>query len=324
MINQIVQQVAVGIIENNNHILMATRRLNQPLHDYYEFPGGKVDANETPKQALQRELFEELDIEHIDAQLLLILPWQYPHINVQLHVFLVSCEHTSISAKEQQNLVWAPLDRLHQYRLLPTCLPILSAMRLTRQYYITPPISSTQLLQGIQALCAKADDQCLIYLRQTQLNQTSYFDLVAAIDALKIPHLTIMQDRLPLFKRNGLHLNKDLLNTLSVQTLSTINLGHHAKQPYLHHLLGASCHDSKQIQTAQHLGADFITLSPVCKTNSHPNTTAMGWERFQDYAKLTPLPVFALGGLQLDDLIIAQSHYAFGIAGIEHFWPSSI
>jgi len=82
-------------------------------------------------------------------------------------------------------------------------------------------------------------------------------------------------------------------------------------------LKGASCHDAMELQRAVHAGLDYVTLSPV---HSSPGKgTALGWERFSELTQPLALPVFALGGLGPSDLLEAQRHGAWGVAGIRSF-----
>jgi len=62
-------------------------------------------------------------------------------------------------------------------------------------------------------------------------------------------------------------------------------------------------------------------LSPVRPTASHPDATPLGWSRFAELVDPVPLPVYALGGLRLEDLDDAIHHGAQGIAAIRGLWP---
>ncbi len=88
-------------------------------------------------------------------------------------------------------------------------------------------------------------------------------------------------------------------------------------------IIGASCHNSEELKTAQQLGVDFVTLSPVAATRSHPDAQTLGWENFAELAQLHPLAVYALGGVSRKQLSLAQQHGAIGVAGISDFWPAS-
>ncbi len=86
--------------------------------------------------------------------------------------------------------------------------------------------------------------------------------------------------------------------------------------------VAASCHTPADLQQAARIDADFALLSPVQATASHPDTPAIGWERFAEWVEQAPLPVYALGGLGIDDTARAQHHGAQGIAAISGLWPS--
>jgi 8-oxo-dGTP diphosphatase len=83
--------------------------------------------------------------------------------------------------------------------------------------------------------------------------------------------------------------------------------------------LGVSCHDRAQIEQAEAIGADYVTLGPVTETPTHPGAGLLGWEAFAALASRARLPVFALGGMNRSRLSRAMAAGAQGIAGIR-FW----
>jgi len=85
-------------------------------------------------------------------------------------------------------------------------------------------------------------------------------------------------------------------------------------------LLSAACHSREQLLHAQVIGVDFVTLSPVLPTASHPGEPALGWPAFQALAAQVSMPIFALGGMTRDALPTARACGAYGIAGISAFW----
>jgi len=84
--------------------------------------------------------------------------------------------------------------------------------------------------------------------------------------------------------------------------------------------LSASCHDAEQIRQAEAKGVDFITLSPVLPTSSHPGSPVLGWDGFAGLVAGCRLPVYALGGLSDADLPRAREQGAQGIAAISAWW----
>ncbi len=107
--------VAVGVIFHQHKILIS-KRLNH-LHQggKWEFPGGKVEAGESVEQALQRELFEELDIHINVAKALFCIPFSYPDKKVALEIYLVEDFSGSVVGKEGQPLRWIELTELSEY-----------------------------------------------------------------------------------------------------------------------------------------------------------------------------------------------------------------
>ncbi|WP_175772862.1 thiamine phosphate synthase [Paraburkholderia phenazinium] len=88
-------------------------------------------------------------------------------------------------------------------------------------------------------------------------------------------------------------------------------------------LISAACHNEREVLHAKDLGIDFVTVSPVLPTASHPGAPALGWQRFAEVASCATMPVFALGGLTDTDLNLAISNGAHGIAAIRSLWPPS-
>lgn len=88
-------------------------------------------------------------------------------------------------------------------------------------------------------------------------------------------------------------------------------------------LVGAACHSLEQLREAKAIAADFVTLSPVLPTGSHPGAPTLGWDGFAALAKQTRLPVYALGGMHEEMLADAQAHGAYGVAGIQAFWSAA-
>ncbi len=88
-------------------------------------------------------------------------------------------------------------------------------------------------------------------------------------------------------------------------------------------LCAASCHTRADIDRAGRLGLDFAVLGPVLPTPSHPGAATLGWEGFAAIAAETPLPIYALGGLDHAALPIAIAHGAHGIALRRAAWPAT-
>jgi len=85
-------------------------------------------------------------------------------------------------------------------------------------------------------------------------------------------------------------------------------------------LVAASCHNLQELHHAAALGLDFVTLSPVFNTQSHPDIPPLGWPRFEELIAAIELPVYALGGLRPHHLEAAWAAGARGIAMQRAVW----
>ena len=103
-------QVAVGILINaQGEYLLTTRPVGKAYAGFWEFPGGKLEANETVEQALRRELQEEIGVTIASAQLWKSQVVAYPHARVQLHFCKVTQWSGELVMKESQAFVWTQL-----------------------------------------------------------------------------------------------------------------------------------------------------------------------------------------------------------------------
>ncbi len=119
-------EVAVGVLVNHSgQLLVQQRREGTDCAGAWEFPGGKVETDETPQQALQRELKEELGIKLETMQVLTVLEHDYAHANVRLHTFI--CEQWSGKPLgiEGQTILWAEPTAIAELDLLEAAVPLL-------------------------------------------------------------------------------------------------------------------------------------------------------------------------------------------------------
>lgn len=109
-------QIAVGIIVNQKNQIFITHRLpGKELSEYWEFPGGKVEANESVIEALQRELYEELGIHVLEASHFSTIEHTYLNKKVVLHFYLIDQYDGKPFGKEGQKTQWVSLDVIHHF-----------------------------------------------------------------------------------------------------------------------------------------------------------------------------------------------------------------
>jgi 8-oxo-dGTP diphosphatase len=109
--------------------LIAQRPKGKHLEDYWEFPGGKLEPGESPWQALQRELTEEISILPTKASPYIQVYHRYPDRNILLDVWLVEEYRGEVVSAEGQQLRWINLSQVDRYRLPPADLPIIEAIK---------------------------------------------------------------------------------------------------------------------------------------------------------------------------------------------------
>ena len=112
-------RVVVGILMNpQNKVLIAKRPAHKPYPGLWEFPGGKIEPDESGEAALKRELQEELGIEVIGARNIVSHQHVYPDKTVFLEVWLISMFSGEPQGLEGQALRWVNASEIKDLRLL--------------------------------------------------------------------------------------------------------------------------------------------------------------------------------------------------------------
>ncbi len=121
-------QVVCAIIQFNNKILIAQRsaRMSQPL--CWEFPGGKAKEGESRRDALVREIWEELEMDILPQQALSTVTHHYHNISIALHPFICTTANGIFVRKEHAQVLWADLAELNDYNFAPADQPIVKEL----------------------------------------------------------------------------------------------------------------------------------------------------------------------------------------------------
>ncbi len=310
--------VAVAVIENPaGEILIAKRPNHLHLGGFWEFPGGKVEKGETVLAALQREIQEELALYIEAAEPLIQIPFVYPETKnnpektVLLDVWRVRRFSGAPQSCEGQDFLWINTNDLHLFDFPAANRGIITALQLPARLLITGEFSdNAECVQRTQTAIQKHNIQ-LVMLRAHALSATNYQKLAEQMreccHALEAKLLLNAGAECALSGADGLHLSANHLFACT-------------HRPVNHVLLGVSCHNAAELQQAINIGADYVLLSPVQKTATHPSAPTLGWKAFATLAAQSPVPVFALGGLMEKDIINAQKYGAQGIAAISAWW----
>lgn len=288
-------RVAIALIVQQAKVLIGWRDAALHQGGCYQFAGGKVEANETPEQAVQREVLEEVGMTVQVLRLFEEISFEYPDRAVQLYFYL--CQ--PLSHEMQQGWQWVDVDRLDTFEFPAANQSIIQRLSWARHIAITTATQRLNVKSGM-GLC---------YLR----HRTTLGEDIAQLHQQNIHVIVPVQDYLNL----NPHIQKMVfavhLNSAQLQQYSSLEM-----------LQGknviAACHHVADIQQANMLGCDAIFLSPVHRTSTHPERDGMGWEQFQQLAMQANMPVYALGGIGQQELETAQCYGAYGIAGISDFW----
>ncbi|ARJ69363.1 (deoxy)nucleoside triphosphate pyrophosphohydrolase [Paracoccus contaminans] len=122
---------AVALIDGEGRVLLAQRPPGKPLAGLWEFPGGKVEAGETPEAALIRELGEELGIETWDSCLAPLTFASHAYADFHLLMPLFACRRWQgiVQPREGQALAWVRAAELSRYPMPPADLPLVPILR---------------------------------------------------------------------------------------------------------------------------------------------------------------------------------------------------
>lgn len=307
-----ITHVAAAVMQRpDGTFLLAQRPAGKVYASYWEFPGGKVEAGESPYQALCRELHEELGVTVSTAYPWLVRTFDYPHALVKLHFFRVVTWQGEPEGREGQEWCWQSLGQESVAPLLPANQPILRALALPSLY----AISNAASLGEVEFLC-RLSQALQSGLRLLQVREKYLPSADLATFATRV--ITMAHDYGAKVLMNGDVALAQQLGADGVH-LTEAQLQHLSNRPNLPYC-AASCHSAESLQRAGDLGLDFAVLSPVLPTLSHPGAPTLGWEKFAALRADAALPVYALGGLTLSDLPTAWQHGAHGVALLRQAW----
>jgi len=281
----------------------------------WEFPGGKLEAQETTLEALRREFNEELGVTVSSALPLIRIHHDYPDKRVLLDVWRVTDWSGRPVGREGQRVEWVTPHVLHQLNFPDANRPIIQAIGLPDAYpIIDASLGGPDVLMQHFEACLEAGYR-MLQLRAKSWSAETFAPFVEkALDCARAHDARVLLnsdiETAKQLGANGVHLSGEALMSLDQQV------------DFAGLLVGASCHDLAQLHQVERIGAHFAVLSPVKETRSHPGAPAMGWETFGKLVDRVNLPVYALGGLGLDDLEQARACGAQGLAGIRLFTNS--
>jgi 8-oxo-dGTP diphosphatase len=306
--------VAAGVLrDQRGRVLVSRRSADRHLAGLWEFPGGKIEPEESPLEALKRELDEELGIRIGPSRPLATIRHEYADKIVRLRLFEIHSFDGTPTGAEGQPIRWIAPDRLDTGKMPAADRPLIRLLDLDPHYSISrSPGSFESPARFVDAWrqCLEAGYR-LIRLRP-EAGERVPGEVIEAVDRLTRAHQArwIASGELAQcygWPAHGIHLRASQMLRLD-------------RRPWpADRLVIASCHDLEETRIADDLGADLVTLSPVSETSGPHDASPLGWDAFERVVAFSPLPVLALGGVRPDDWSRSRAAGAFGVAGVRAF-----
>ena len=307
-----VTEVAAAVIERPpaealggrpGEFLLAQRPKGKPYPGYWEFPGGKIEPGEDARAALERELEEELGIRVREATPWITRMYTYTHATVRLHFYRVTAWDGEPRPLEDQAIAWQRVGYPEVSPMLPPNAPVLAALALP-SVMVVSSAAETGLDEWIVQLSAAVQrEPLLVQVREKPWDRQRMQHFLSRALARAEPfggRVVVNSDCGDYPQSTGVHLTSAALMALQARPLRA--------------LVGASCHDERELDHAATLGVDYVVVGPVKATPSHPQATPIGWARFASLVRDRPMPSYAIGGLTRGDLRDARTHGAHGVA----------
>lgn len=310
---EIVHVAVAAIVNNKNQVLIAKRPNHVHQGGLWEFPGGKLEDNETVDQALVREIKEELNISVQESELLIKINHFYKDKSVLLDVQLVKKYTGNPVGAEGQLVKWEKISALREADFPKANKNIIAALKLPDLYMITGEFESKKIFRKKLRSSLKKGEK-IVQLRCKHIkNSKNYIDLAEIAKSIcdEFNVILLLNTTVENFNKSrasGLHLNSRSIFQYKSRPISNDKI------------LSVSCHNEEEIKQAELLNADIVLLSPVKETLSHPDVKGMGWVNFKDIKNSVSFPVYALGGMKQEDLSKAKESGAQGIASISMLW----
>ncbi len=308
--------VVLGVIVRDGRVLVAWRDRRRHQGGCLEFPGGKVEPGESPEQALHRELMEEVGVDAEVGAPVIRLSHDYGDRRLLLDVREAYID-VDPAAAEGRVIEWRPIGALSPHEFPPANRAILNALKLPHEYAITlasPPearsaASVASLERHFEQLLANGVR--LVVLRAKGLDDEYHRPLARRLAGRARAAKTqlLLHDRpgqVEALGAAGVHLSQAAFAQVgNMRPVSSDRW------------FAVSCHDADEVRHAEAAGADFCVLGPVRATPGHE--APLEFSAFGNIVARANIPIYALGGMEREDLAEARAYGAQGIAGIRCF-----
>lgn len=299
-----ITEVAAAVIERpGERFLLAQRPAGKVYPGFWEFPGGKIEPGEDARAALVRELREELGIEVTEATPWITRTYAYTHATVRLRFFKVTAWTGEPQPLEDQAIAWQDVLRPEVSPMLPANAPVLAALALPAVMVVSDAATLGPEAWIAKLTAAAMEDRLLVQVREKGLARQPLQHLLSRALARTEPfgaRVVVNSDCGDFPQASGMHLTAKALLACTARPESI--------------LVGASCHDERELEHAAKIGVDYAVVGPVRETASHPGVAGIGWDRFAALVTDQPMPCYAIGGLTREDLAEARRRGGHGVA----------
>jgi 8-oxo-dGTP diphosphatase len=126
---KVVAAVIKAMNQNGKEVIFVTQRGYGDFKGSWEFPGGKIEAGETPQEALKREITEELDTEIAVGELIDTVEYDYPTFHLSMKCFWCTVLRGELVLKEHEDAKWLEKDELNSVDWLPADIALIEKIR---------------------------------------------------------------------------------------------------------------------------------------------------------------------------------------------------
>ena len=126
---RVVAAIIKAVNENGESIFFATQRGYGEFKGGWEFPGWKIEACETPHEALKCEIMEELDTEISVGELIDTIEYDYPEFHLSMDCFLCEIIKGNLVLKEHEDAKWLTKEQLNDVEWLPADITLIEKIR---------------------------------------------------------------------------------------------------------------------------------------------------------------------------------------------------
>lgn len=326
--SDVVLDIAIGVIGGaSGPYLMEVRPDDRHLAGLLAFPGGKCRPGESPKDALRRELQEEVGLDPVTIEPLITIPWQYPERTVRLHVYRVTDWTGTPAGQEGQAVRWCALSELLAQPFPPANRGILLALQLPGSLIVSAACADGdegfgRWLSALQTTVRGVPTgSALVQLRPCRdLSSGQWRQALALVH--DTGHMVVANRGGEAESVQAATASRPVGVHLSAATLMRLESREALRQAVGTGLVTAAAHNVAEVDQANRLGVDALVISPVLPTRSHPDAELLGWAAFADLASRAQMPVYGLGGLTPSDSAQVKQAGGQGVAAIRAFWST--